>query len=55
MWAPFSQSIEQWLPNYRTVYNRFYIMQHANAAVDEVRTEFFRKGGAARALIKGKR
>jgi transposase len=31
-------------------------MQHANAAVDEVRrAEFFRKGGAARRIVKGKR
>jgi transposase len=54
MWDPFRQSIEQWLPNYRTVYNKFYIMQHDNATVDEVQTELFRKGGAARAMIKGK-
>ena len=32
------------------------IMQHAGAAVDEVRgAEFFRKGGAAREVVKGKR
>jgi hypothetical protein len=31
-------------------------MQHASAAVDEARrAEFFRKGGAARVLVKGKR
>jgi transposase len=31
-------------------------MQHAGAAIDEVRrAEFFRKGGAARAVVKGKR
>jgi hypothetical protein len=31
-------------------------MQHAGAAVDEVRRqEFFRKGGPARELVKGKR
>ena len=31
-------------------------MQHANAAIDEVRrAEFFRKGGALRDLVKGKR
>jgi transposase len=38
------------------IYDKFHIMQHANAAVDEVRrAEFFRKGGAARAVVKGKR
>ena len=31
-------------------------MQHANKAIDEVRrAEFFRKGGACRGLVKGKR
>ena len=31
-------------------------MQHAGAAVNEMRrAEFFRKGGAARELVKGKR
>ena len=56
MWDPFRQSIEQWLPNCRMIYDKFHIMQHANAAVDEVRrAEFFRKGGAAGAGVKGKR
>jgi len=56
MWDPFRQSIEQWLPKCRIIYDKFHIMQHANATVDEVRrAEFFRKGGAARAVVKGKR
>ena len=56
MWDPFRQSIEQWLPKCRIIYDKFHIMQHANAAVDEVRrAEFFRKGGAARAVVKGER
>jgi len=56
MWEPFRQSIEQWLPKCRIVYDKFHIMQHAGAAVDEVRrAEFFRKGGAAREVVKGKR
>ena len=56
MWDPFRQSIEQWAPKCRIIYDKFHIMQHANAAVDEVRrAEFFRKGGAARAEVKGKR
>ena len=56
MWEPFRQSIEQWLPNCRIIYDKFHIMKHANAAVDEVRrAEFFRKGGPARELVKGKR
>ncbi len=56
MWLPFRQSIEQWLPKCRIIYDKFHILQHAAAAVDEVRrAEFFRQGGAARALVKGKR
>jgi len=56
MWEPFRQSIEQWVPRCRIVYDKFHIMQHAGAAVDEVRrAEFFRKGGAAREVVKGKR
>jgi len=56
MWDPFRQSIEEWLPQCRIVYDKFHIMKHAGAAVDEVRRqEFFRKGGPARELVKGKR
>jgi transposase len=56
MWEPFRLSIEQWAPNCRIVYDKFHILQHANAAVDEVRREeFFRKGGRKRGLVKGKR
>lgn len=56
MWDPFRQSIEQWLPKCRVIYDKFHIMKHAGAAVDEVRrAEFFRKGGPARELVKGKR
>ena len=56
MWEPFRQSIEQWVPNCQIVYDKFHVMQHAGAAVDEVRrAEFFRKGGAAREVVKGKR
>jgi transposase len=56
MWEPFKQSIDQWLPNCRIIYDKFHIIKHANAAVDEVRrAEFFRKGGPARELVKGKR
>jgi len=56
MWEPFRQSLEEWLPECRIVYDKFHILQHAAKAVDEVRrAEFFRKGGAARELVKGKR
>ena len=56
MWEPYRQSIEQWAPESRIVYDKFHVMQHANRAVDEVRrAEFFRKGGRMRGLVKGKR
>src|ERR1700724_2889359 len=56
MWEPFRQSLEQWVPECKIVYDKFHILQHASQAVDEVRrAEFFRKGGAARDLVRGKR
>jgi transposase len=56
MWRPFRQSIEHWLPHCRIVYDKFHVLQHASRAVDEVRrAEFFRKGGAARDVVRGKR
>jgi transposase len=56
MWEPYRLSIEQWAPNCRIVYDKFHVMQHANAAVDEVRrAEYFRKGGRERSVVKGKR
>ena len=56
MWRAFTTSIQTWAPQCRIVYDKFHVMQHANAAVDEVRrAEFFRKGGAARQVVKGKR
>ena len=56
MWEPYRLSVEEWLPECRIIYDKFHILQHANAAVDEVRrAEFFRKGGRMRGLVKGKR
>jgi transposase len=56
MWEPFRQSLEQWLPQCQIIYDKFHILQHASKAVDEVRrAEFFRKGGAARDIVRGKR
>lgn len=56
MWQAFTASIREWAPRCRIVYDKFHVMQHANRAVDEVRrAEFFRKGGHARQLVKGKR
>jgi len=56
MWEPYRLSLEQWVPGCRVVYDKFHILQHANAAIDEVRrAEFFRRGGRMRGLVKGKR
>jgi transposase len=56
MWEPYRLSIQQWAPNCQIIYDKFHIMQHANAAIDEVRrAEFFRKGGRMRGVVKGKR
>jgi hypothetical protein len=44
MWERFRQSLEQWVPECRIIYDKFHILQHASQAVDEVRrAEFFRK------------
>jgi len=54
-WEPYRQSIEEWAPRCRIVYDKFHILQHANAAVDEVRrAEFFRQGVKKRGLITRK-
>jgi len=56
MWEPYRLSLAQWAPGCRLVYDKFHILQHANAALDEVRrAEFFRQGGRMRGLVKGKR
>src|SRR5712691_11046427 len=56
MWEPFAQSLRAHLPHARLVYDKFHVLRHVNDAVDETRrAEFFRKGGAARGLLRGKR
>ena len=56
MWEPYRLSIQQWAPQCQIIYDKFHILQRANAAIDEVRrAEFFRKGGSMRGLVKGKR
>jgi hypothetical protein len=46
MWAPFRQSIKQWLPHRRIIYDKLHIMNQPGAPLDEVRrAQFFRKGG----------
>ena len=56
MWEPYRLSIHQGAPHCQIIYDKFHIMQRANAAIDEVRrAEFFRKGGSMRGVVKGKR
>src|SRR5712692_7287509 len=56
MWEPFTQSVHTYLPDARIVYDKFHVLRHVNDALDETRrAEFFRQGGAARALLRGKR
>ena len=56
MWEPYRLSLEDWAPGCRLVYDKFHVLQHANAAIDEVRrAEFFRQGGRKRELVKGER
>jgi transposase len=56
MWKPYRLSLEDWAPGCRLVYDKFHVLQHANADIDEVRrAEFFRQGGGKRELVKGKR
>lgn len=56
MWEPFRQSLQVHLPRARLVYDKFHVLKHANAAVDETRrAEFFRQGGVRRSLVRGKR
>jgi transposase len=56
MWEPFAQSLRTYLPHARIVYDKFHVLRHVNDAVDETRrAEFFRQGGAARGVLRGKR
>jgi transposase len=56
MWAPFVLRLRAPLPHARIVYDKFHVLRHVAAALDETRrAEFFRKGGKARGLLRGKR
>ena len=56
MWEPFLQSLRQHLPKAAIVFDKFHVMKHVNAAVDETRRqEFFRQPGPRRAALRGKR
>ncbi len=56
MWEPFVQSLRTHVPTARIVYDKFHVLRHVHDALDETRrAEFFRKGGEARGLLRGKR
>jgi len=56
MWEPFAQSLRAHLPHARIVYDKFHVLRHVNDAIDETRrAEFFRQGGHARGVLRGKR
>ena len=56
MWEPFLQSLREHLPQAAIVFDKFHVMKHVNAAVDETRRqEFFRQKGPLRAVMRGKR
>lgn len=56
MWEPFLLSLRQYLPQAAIVFDKFHVMKHVNAAVDETRRqEFFRQRGPLRAAMRGKR
>jgi len=56
MWEPYLQSLRAHLPQAAIVFDKFHVMKHVNAAVDETRrAEFFRQRGHLRAIMRGKR
>lgn len=56
LWQPFLQSLREHLPDAAMVFDKFHVMKHVNAAVDETRRQqFFRQGGRLRAVVRGKR
>jgi len=56
MCAPFLASIREHLPKAAIVFDKFHVMRQVNNAVDETRRqEFFRRKGAFRAIMRGKR
>ncbi len=56
MWEPYLQSLREHLPRAAIVFDKFHVMKHVNAAIDETRRqEFFRQKGPLRAVMRGKR
>lgn len=56
MHRPYVNVVGEVLPHAEVVYDKFHVLQHASAALDEVRRqEFFRAGPVMRAHGRGKR
>jgi transposase len=56
MHQPYANAVARVLPEAAIVYDKFHVLQHASAALDEVRRhEFFRAGPVMRAFGRGKR
>ena len=56
MHRPYLNAVTQVLPQADVVFDKFHVLQHASAALDEVRRqEFFRAGAVMRAHGRGKR
>jgi transposase len=56
MWAPYRDVVEERAGQATICFDRFHVVRHLNAAVDEVRRSLVRKlSGPARFLIKGTR
>ena len=56
MHRPYLNAVTQQLPRAAIVFDKFHVLQHASAALDEVRRqEFFRAGAVMRRFGRGKR
>lgn len=56
MWAPYLEVVRQRAPQAEVCFDRFHVVRHLNAAVDEVRRSLVRKlKGPSQALVKGTR
>ena len=56
MHRPYVNAVAHQLPTAEIVFDKFHVLQHASAALDDVRRqEFFRAGAVMRAFGRGKR
>lgn len=56
MHRPYLNAVAEVVPNAEVIFDKFHVLQHASAALDDVRRqEFFRAGAVMRAHGRGKR